>query len=487
MPWIDDLELIVDAVGVERFPLLGMSQGAAVAIAYAVRHPERVSHLIALSQSVLSELLDAFRAGEGVDLVRDAVRLVMQELIETEATEQIGAARYERTDTRITDRNGSRPRLVATQAGDIELRIPKLRKGSFFPSILEPRRRIDQALYAVVMEAYVNGVSTRSVDDLVAALGVDSGISKSEVSRICAGLDEVVGAFRTRRLDHIEFPYVYLDATYLHVRNAASQVTLDGRRDRHRHHRRRLNARSSASTSATPKTRCSGAASSSSLRQRGLGGVRLVISDQHAGLVAALRRSVPGRQPSTLPRALRPQPARPRPQDPSGHGRRGVPHDLRPTRRRHRRRHLGPGPRPARRPLPQDRRADGRRQSRSARLHRLPPSPLGQGVVHEPARADQQRVKRRARVVGIFPNEASVIRLVGAVLADMHDEWQAGDRRYLSDTSMAELYPERDTRTRRRTQHRRLTPRITSKPTTPRDAAEAHAPPPLGTAPPSRR
>ena len=126
---------------------------------------------MALSQSVLSELLDAFRAGEGVDLVRDAVRLVMQELIETEATEQIGAARYERTDTRTTDRNGTRPRLVSTQAGDIELRIPKLRKGSFFPSILEPRRRIDQALYAVVMEAYVNGVSTRAVDNLVEALG----------------------------------------------------------------------------------------------------------------------------------------------------------------------------------------------------------------------------------------------------------------------------------------------------------------------------
>jgi putative transposase len=98
---------------------------------------------MALSQSVLSDLLDAFRAGEGVDLVRDAVRMVMQELIEAEATEQIGAARYERINTRVTERNGSRPRLVATQAGDIELRIPKLRKGSFFPSILEPRRRID--------------------------------------------------------------------------------------------------------------------------------------------------------------------------------------------------------------------------------------------------------------------------------------------------------------------------------------------------------
>ena len=126
---------------------------------------------MALSQSVASELLEAFRAGEGVDLVRESVRLVMQELIETEATERIGAGRYERSESRATDRNGSRPRLVATQAGDVELRIPKLRQGSFFPVILERRRRIDQALYAVVMEAYVNGVSTRSVDDLVQAAG----------------------------------------------------------------------------------------------------------------------------------------------------------------------------------------------------------------------------------------------------------------------------------------------------------------------------
>jgi hypothetical protein len=114
--------------------------------------------------------------------------------------------------------------LLATKAGDVELRIPKLRKGSFFPSILEPRRRVDQALYAVVMEAYVQGISTRSVDDLVVALGADSGISKSEVSRICEQLDESVGAFRTRPLDHIVFPYVYLDATYLHVSGLAGAV-----------------------------------------------------------------------------------------------------------------------------------------------------------------------------------------------------------------------------------------------------------------------
>ena len=126
---------------------------------------------MALSQSVASELLEAFRAGEGVDLIRESVRLVMQELIETETTQQIGAGRYERSEARTTERNGSRAKVISTQAGDVELKIPKLRQGSFFPVILERRRRIDQALYAVIMEAYVQGVSTRAVDDLVAALG----------------------------------------------------------------------------------------------------------------------------------------------------------------------------------------------------------------------------------------------------------------------------------------------------------------------------
>ncbi len=237
---------------------------------------------MALSNTVVSELLEAFRAGEGVDLIRESVQLVLQELIETEAAEGIGAGRYERTETRVTDRDGSRPRLLSTKAGDVQLTIPKLRKGSFFPVILEPRRRIDQALYAVVMEAYVNGVSTRSVDDLVAALGVDSGISKSEVSRICAGLDETVDAFRNRPLHHTSFPYVFLDATYLHVRRTASgQVT------------------SMAVVVATGVTADGGREMLGldvgdsedevfwrgflrSLKERGLTGVQLVISDQHA-------------------------------------------------------------------------------------------------------------------------------------------------------------------------------------------------------------
>jgi putative transposase len=132
---------------------------------------------MALDQSALSELLDALRAGGDLDVVRDGLALVLQALIEAEAAQQIGAGRYERSAARTTHRNGSRARLLSTKAGDVELKIPKLREGSFFPALLEPRRRIDRALLAVVMEAYVHGVSTRKVDDLVKALGVESGIS----------------------------------------------------------------------------------------------------------------------------------------------------------------------------------------------------------------------------------------------------------------------------------------------------------------------
>jgi putative transposase len=173
---------------------------------------------MALDQSALSELLDALRAGGDLDVVREGLALVLQALIEAEATQQIGASRYERTETRTTHRNGTRPRLLSTKAGDVELRIPKLREGSFFPALLEPRRRIDRALLAVVMEAYVHGTSTRKVDDLVKAVGVDAGISKSEVSRICAELDGEVAAFRSRPLLHSSFPYVFLDATHVKAR-----------------------------------------------------------------------------------------------------------------------------------------------------------------------------------------------------------------------------------------------------------------------------
>ena len=168
---------------------------------------------MALSKSALSDLLDALRAGGDLDVVREALGLVLQALIEAEAAQQIGAGRYERTEARTTHRNGTRTRLLSTKAGDVELRIPKLREGSFFPALLAPRRRIDRALLAVVLEAYVHGISARKVDDLVKALGVEAGISKSEVSRICAELDTEVAAFRSRSLAHTSFPYLFLDAT----------------------------------------------------------------------------------------------------------------------------------------------------------------------------------------------------------------------------------------------------------------------------------
>jgi transposase-like protein len=368
----------------------------------------------------------------------------MQELIEAETTQHIGAGRYERSDSRVTERNGSRPRLLATRAGDVQLRIPKLRKGSFFPVILEPRRRIDQALYAVVMEAYVAGVSTRSVDDLVAALGVESGISKSEVSRICEGLDEVVGAFRTRALDHTTFPYVYLDATYLHVRNATSQVT------------------SMAVVVATGISADGGRevlgldvgdsedevfwrAFLTGLKKRGLHGVRLVISDQHAGLVAALRRSFQG----------------------AGHQRCRV-HFARNLLALVPKSHTDMVAAVFRTIFAQpdaDTVAatwDEVRDQLSVRFPKI--GPLMDQAKPEvlaftafprahwakvwstnPLERVNKEIKRRARVVGIFPNEAAVIRLVGAVLADMHDEWQAGERRYLSEGSMALLKPNSDT------------------------------------------
>jgi len=127
----------------------------------------------------LSDVLEQLRSDESGDLVREMVAVLYQALIDTEASEVIQAERHERSLARTTQRNGTRSRTLSTKGGDVELKIPKLRKGSFFPSVLERRRRIDQALYAVVMEAYVHGVSTRKVDDLVAALGVDAGISKS--------------------------------------------------------------------------------------------------------------------------------------------------------------------------------------------------------------------------------------------------------------------------------------------------------------------
>lgn len=225
---------------------------------------------MALTRSDLSELLVAFRAGDGVVLIGESVRLVLQESIEIELPETIGVGRFERIESRTGEHDGSRSRSSTTQAGDVETRDPETPHRQSVESTLEPHRRIDQTLAAVVMEATSLEVSTRSVDDLVAASGIDSGISRSEVSRIYSGLDEVVGAFRTRQLVHIEFPDVHLDATDLHVRNHARRCPR-WRSWSHRQHRRRGGDPPSlhGSMSVTPTRRSTG----SGLRGRQAGQV----------------------------------------------------------------------------------------------------------------------------------------------------------------------------------------------------------------------
>ncbi len=245
---------------------------------------------MALSQSDLLRLLESLRSADGLELVRGIAERMLQELIEAAA--HIGTGWNEHTQARTAFRNGHREKTLTTQAGDLELAIPKLRTGSFFPSLLERRRRIDQALYAVIVEAYVHGVSTRSVDDLAKALGADAGISKSEVSRICADLDEPLTAFRTRPLDHTRFPYMYLDATYCKARVnhqivsravvVATGITEDGGRE------------VLGVMVGDSETEVFWAEFLRSLRERGLTGVRLVLSDSHSGLVKAIRKVMLG-------------------------------------------------------------------------------------------------------------------------------------------------------------------------------------------------
>ena len=248
---------------------------------------------MALSQSALLEVLDALKASDSTDVIRQALQVMLQQLIDAEATAFIGAEPHERTDARITQRNGTRSKTITTAAGDLDLSITKLRTGSFFPSLLERRRRIDQALFAVIMEAYVTGTSVRKVDDLVKALGADTGISKSEVSRICADLDEQVAASPTATCPRPRSRTCSSTPPTARPGSVAPGTARVPGWCPKRSWSPPASAptgvvRSSGSPSATPRTARSGPRSCASLKARGLAGTKLVISDAHAGLKAAI-------------------------------------------------------------------------------------------------------------------------------------------------------------------------------------------------------
>jgi putative transposase len=396
-------------------------------------------HAMALDQSALLEVLDVLKAADVDDRIRRAAATIYQALIEAELTAVIGAGRHERTETRLAQRNGHRPRVLSTTAGDLELRIPKLRAGSFFPSLLERRRRVDQALFAVVMEAYLHGVSTRKVDDLVKALGADTGISKSEVSRICADLDAEVSAFRDRSLAGLSFPYVFVDATYCKARvnrRVVSQAVVVATGVRADGWREVLGFAVGDSEDGAFWT-----AFLRSLKARGLGGVQLVISDAHTGLKQAIAgvllgaawqrcrvhflrnvlAAVPKGNAEMVAAAIRTIFAQP---DAT-----------------HVREQLDVIAGMLGRQLPK---VEAMLRDAADDLLAFTGFPVGHWKKiwsTNPLERLNKEIKRRTDVVGVFPNPDALLRLAGAVLVEAHDEWQTGDRRYLAEGTMALLEP----------------------------------------------
>lgn len=375
------------------------------------------------------------------DLIREAVSLLCHQIMEAEVSAQIGAARGERVpDERVTHRNGYRERRWDTRAGSIELFIPKLRSGSYFPGFLQPRTRAEQALMSVVMEAYVNGVSTRKVERVIEQLGV-AGMSKSQVSRICEGLDEQVAAFQQRPLEG-RYPYLWLDAKIEKVREADGRVRSKALVVAYAVHEAGYREVIGIDVGATE----SGAFWREFLRglvARGLTGVELVVSDAHQGLKAAIAQVLGCPWQRCTVHFLR---------EMCGHVHRGQQGMVAAALRQI----FNQGSLDEARAVCRE--VTGRLETVangkiSALLadaeddliafYVMPAEHWSKLRSTNPLERVNREIARRSDVVGIYPNNAALIRLAASLLIEQNDEWLVG-RRYMSEASMA-LVLDRDT------------------------------------------
>lgn len=401
------------------------------------------SHQSAVSTLIREVLADPDLAHD--EVFRRLLQAGLQDLVDAEAAAVIGAQRYERTPQRTNRRNGKRLKTVATTAGEVELAIPKLRTGSFFPSLLHPRRRVDKALYAVICQAWIEGVSTRKVDDLVKALGNESGISRSTVSRICKDIDEGVHEFLARRLDRTWFPYLFVDATYLDVRVGhrvvsralvvATGVSAEGRRE------------ILGMALGDAETVDFWTSFLRSLRERGLKvpspedptGVVLVTSDAHAGIRAAVRAILPGaawqrcRVHFARNITSRLGSARSKPVNAL------VSTIFAQTSREAVMAQYKHVVDTLKAPFPEIAQMLIDAEPDLTAFAAFPREHWTKIWSNNPIERLNREIKRRADVVQVFPDSDSVTRLIGSVLLEQHEEWQYGERRYLSQTSLRRL------------------------------------------------